>query len=145
MCGDDSGNGNWRVGALMFGNLKTRNDQPSVFKDSLPKTNSFCRSPGADTSVTKDNGSRFVRCRICGFLCDRERDMKIKDGSFAGLGVSLGEAKTASASVGDAMVPAAGTVTRKADTYYDRTIQGGCPCCGTYMYDESPAPIPEVE
>jgi hypothetical protein len=127
----------------MFGNLKQRNDQPSVFKDAIPKTNSFHRSPGAETSVTKDNESRFVRCRVCGFICDRERDAKIKDGSFAGLGVSFSEQKTASASVGDAMVPAAGTVTRTPDKYYDRTIQGGCPFCASYLYDEKPQEIPE--
>ena len=130
----------------MFKNLKTKNDQQSVFKNARPFTNSYSRSPGTNSSVTKENeGDRRVRCRVCGFICDRERDVRIKDGRWAGLGVSFSEKKTASSSVGDRVVPAAGTVSPAPDNYHDRTITGGCPCCGTYMYDEDPAPIPPLE
>ena len=31
-----------------------------------------------------------MRCRVCGFICDRERDISIDDGKFAGLGVNNG-------------------------------------------------------
>lgn len=128
----------------MFKNLKTRNDQSSKFEDAVPKAHAFHRSPGADSSVTKDNESRLVRCQVCGFICDRERDVKVPEGSFAGTGVSYGEEKTAGASVGDAVVPAAGAVTSKPDKYYERTVSGGCPSCGSYLYDQKPAVIPEV-
>lgn len=130
----------------MFGNLKTKNDQSSVFKDSLPMRHAFSKSPSVTTSGTKHNeGERLVRCRVCGFICDRERDLKVKDGKFAGLGVTQGAQQTAGSSIGDAMVPAAGPVTRTPDKYYNRNVAGGCPCCGSYLYDETPAPIPPVQ
>ena len=111
-------------------------------------THAFSRAAGAVNSVTKHNeGDRLVRCRVCGFICDRERDVKIKDGRFAGLGINQGTQQTAASSVGDAMIPAAGTVTRTPDKYYNRDVQGGCPFCGTYMYDpaEAVAPIPPLQ
>jgi hypothetical protein len=130
----------------MFGNLKTKNSQQSTFKNSPPMTGPFSRSPGVSSSVTKHNeGDRLVRCRVCGFICDKERDVRVKDGRWAGLGVKHGSQQTANASIGDAMVPVAGTVTRTPDKYYNRDVQGGCPCCGTYMYDEDPSPIPPLQ
>jgi hypothetical protein len=130
----------------MFANLKTKNDRQSVFKNSPPMTDAFCRSPGVSSSVTKTNeGDRLVRCRVCGFICVRERDVHLKDGVFAGLGVKLGAQKTAGASKGDAMIPAAGSVTRTPDKYYDRTVAGGCPGCGSYLYDSVPATIPPIQ
>lgn len=120
----------------MFQNIKTKNNQQSEFKNSPPMSHNFSRSPGANSSVTKHNeGDRLVRCRVCGFICDRERDVRIKDGTFAGFGISLGSQQTAGASIGDAMIPAAGTVTPTPDKYYNRTITGGCPCCGSFLYD----------
>ena len=130
----------------MFQSLKTKNNQQSVFKNMEPMTSPFSRSPGVSSSVTKENeGDRLVRCRVCGFICDRERDVRIKDGKFAGLGVSFGAQQTAGASIGDAKTPAAGSVAGAPDRYYDRTVGGGCPCCGTYMYDETPKPIPPLQ
>ena len=130
----------------MFQDLKTKNGQKSTFKNSPPMRNAFSRSPGVSSSVTKHNeGDRLVRCRVCGFICDKERDVRIKDGRWAGLGVKQGVQMTAGASIGDAVVPAAGTVNPAPDKYYDRDVQGGCPCCGTYMYDEVPAPIPPLQ
>lgn len=130
----------------MFGNLKTKNNQSSEFKNYDPFRNPFSRSPGVSSSVTKHNESdRLVRCRVCGWICDKERDVQIKDNTFAGLGVSYSSQQTASASVGDAKTPAAGSVSGTADRYYTRTISGGCPCCGTYMYDETPRKIPDLQ
>lgn len=130
----------------MFQNLKTKNSQQSIFKNSPPVTHSFSRSPGVSSSVTKHNeGDRLVRCRVCGFICDRERDVRIRDGSFAGLGVKFNAQQTAGASIGDAMVPAAGSVSRTPDKYYTRDVQGGCPSCGSYLYDEVPSPIPHLQ
>lgn len=128
----------------MFQNLKTKNSRQSVFENKEPMSGSFSRSPGVSSSVTKTNeGQRLVRCRVCGFICDRERDVSIKDGRWAGLGVSFGPQQTASASVGDAKTPAAGSVSGTPDKYYNRTVSGGCPCCGTYMYDPA-ARVDEV-
>jgi len=28
---------------------------------------------------------------------------------------------------------------------FDREVSGGCPCCGSYLYDEKPAPIPPLQ
>lgn len=129
----------------MFGNLKIKNNQQSVFKNFLPLTNSYSRSPGVSSSVTKENeGDRLVRCRVCGWICDKERDVELRDGVYAGLGVSFSEQKTADSSVGDAVVPAAGSVSPVPDRYYERTLSGGCPCCATYLYDKTPAPIPHL-
>ena len=125
----------------MFKNLKTKNNRQSVFKNSERLRNPYSRSPGTSSSVTKHNeGYRLVRCRVCGFICDRERDVSIKPHTFAGLGVSFGSQKTANASIGDAKTPAAGPVSSTPDRYYEREVSGGCPCCGTYMYDPSMAP-----
>ena len=120
----------------MFVNLKTKNNQQSVFKNSSPMRHSFMRSPGVSSSVTKHNeGDRLVRCRICGWICDRERDIRISDGKWAGLGIDYGAQQTAGSTKGDAMIPAAGTVTTTPDKYYNRTISGGCPGCGSFLYD----------
>ena len=128
----------------MFQNLKSRNNFEAEYKNSLPHTHPFSRAPGTSSSVTKVNeGDRLVRCQICGFPCDRERDVRIKDNTFAGLGVQLGTAQTAGSSVGDSKAPAAGSVTSTPDTYYNRTVSGGCPCCGSYLYDPA-YPIREI-
>jgi len=126
----------------MFQDLKHRNNRDSTFKNSPPMRHSFHRSPGADSSVTKHNeGDRLVRCRVCGWICDRERDASIRPDTFAGLGVSYGAQQTAGASIGDAKTPAAGSVSGTADRYYERTVQGGCPCCGSYLYDPVNKPM----
>ena len=86
----------------MFSPLKQKNDQQSVFKNSPPMKHAFSRAPGTDSSVTKTNeGDRLVRCRVCGFICDRERDISIDDGRFAGLGVQQGTQLIAGTSIGD--------------------------------------------
>ena len=101
----------------MFSNLKHKNPKTSTFKNSPKYPESYHRSPGATTSNIKpDEADRLVRCKICGFICDRDRDMSLPYGSWAGNGISYSPAATAGTSVGDAMVPAAGTGTKKADT-----------------------------
>lgn len=130
----------------MFGNLKSKNNIKSNFKNSEVMIHAFHRSPGASTSLTKVNeGDRLVRCRVCGFICDRERDLKLPDGSYAGLGVVYSAQQTAAVSKGDAKTPAAGVVSGTPDRYYTRTIAGGCPCCGSYLYDTVPAAIPPLQ
>lgn len=130
----------------MFSNLKSKNSQKSVFKNQPPMRHAYSRSSGASSSSTgEDEADRLVRCRVCGFICDRDRDVQIKDGRWAGLGIKYGPQQTADATLGDAMIPATGSVTPTPDKYYEREISGGCPCCGTYMYDEDPAPIPPLQ
>ena len=74
----------------MFQRLKTKTQKTSIFQDR-PQPNVFSKSPGATSSVTKANeASRLVRCKHCGWICDRERDVRLKDGSYAGLGVNNG-------------------------------------------------------
>lgn len=146
----------------MFGNWKTKNDQQSVFKNSLPMRHAYSRAPGTSSSVTEGNeADRLVRCRVCGWICDRERDVRMKDGVFAHLGIKYSEQQTADSSIGDA--PSGRSTSewgefgwgdsgwgeeesnRKPDKYYTREVVGGCPCCGTFLYDEEPAPIPPLE
>lgn len=132
----------------MFTNLKTKNHQQSVFKNSEPLQHSFSRAPGTSSSVTKTNeGDRLVRCRVCGWICDREREISIDDGKFAGLGIKFSSQQTAGASIGDSKAPAAGSVSGTADRYYNRTVSGGCACCGSYLFDpnKSVAPIPPLQ
>ena len=122
----------------MFQNLKTKNPRKGKWHNSSNVGTSgsgFSHAPDATTFSIKGNeGSRMVNCRICGFPCDMERDVKSKYGTWAGWGINQGTQLTAGTSVGDRRVPAAGTVATTVDTYYDRTITGGCPACGTLVY-----------
>lgn len=77
----------------------------------------------------KGDESRLVRCRFCGFICDPDRDLKVKDGSFAGKGVSFGSQQSASYTV-----PGRSGVS-VTDYYYVPTAAGGCRFCGSFMYD----------
>lgn len=59
----------------------------------------FSKSPGTTSSVTKANeASRLVRCKHCGWICDKERDVRLKDGSYAGFAINQGSQLTAGAS-----------------------------------------------
>ena len=123
----------------MFQNLKTKNIRESKWHDRLPAgsypSQGFHKSPSVTSYTIKGNeASRMVNCRICGFPCDLERDSKAKEGSWAGLGINQGEQLSAGTSIGDRRIPAAGDISTKVDTYYDRTITGGCPCCGSLLY-----------
>lgn len=147
----------------MFQNLKHRSGHYSNWHD-IPNANNYHLSPGVSTGNPKGNeGSRMVRCRICGFPCDKERDSRAKDGSWAGLGVSYGQQLTAGTSIGDALGSVPGQVDYLLDTdgsfilddngdkiiveesqsmfgkvpdkYYEITHRGGCPSCGCLTYD----------
>ena len=96
----------------------------------------YSKSPGSTSSVTKGNElERLVRCRVCGFPCDLERDVNLRDGSWAGFGINQGPQLTMGATVGDNKSPADGAVSGTLQKYYNRTIVGGCPSCGTYIYN----------
>ena len=133
----------------IFKNLKTHSGRNSKYRN-LPPTDgrsqglhNFHSNPKSSTDANETdaetNGNEAdyrVNCRVCGFPCVTHRDVRQKEGTWAGTGVSLGEQKTASSSpLSDGRSIAAGTQTQNADKYYDRTIIGGCPCCGTYDYD----------
>ena len=120
----------------MFENLKTKANYKSVFKDKRNPA-SFSISPGASSAPLKGNeASRLGRCRHCGWICDRERDVRMPDGVWAGLGVVLGSQLTAGASVGDRRVPVSGSVATTVDQYYAREVVAGCPACGSFTWDE---------
>jgi hypothetical protein len=123
----------------MFQNLKKRNNRESQYEDrtnaAAYPSSGFHISPGATSAPVKGNErARLVRCQICGFPCDRERDSKQQPGSWAGLGIRYGAQQTAASSIGDRKTPAAGTVAPVPDNYYNREVVGGCPCCGSYIY-----------
>ena len=86
---------------MTFERLKTRNDQRSVFNNGILPAK-FSRSPGTSSSVTKTNeATRLVRCKHCGWICDRERDVRSEDGSYTGLGIKYGEIQYTDAYKGD--------------------------------------------
>ena len=115
-----------------FQYLKHKTTGVSKFKNMKTPV-SWCRSPGANSSDVKGNeADRKVRCKICGFICDRERDVRLPEGSFAGLGISQGVQLSAGTSIGDRMVS---TGVTSVDLYYDRDVRSGCPSCGSMMYD----------
>jgi len=80
----------------MFENLKIKNLAVSILtnrKDagSYRESGGYRRSPGATSSVIKgDEKDRLVRCRHCGWICDKERDVNLRDGTYAGYGINHG-------------------------------------------------------
>jgi hypothetical protein len=79
----------------------------------------------------KGDESRLKRCKFCGFICDPDRDKRVKEGSFAEKGVDYGSQQTASAYT-------VGSGSRKSvtDYYYTPEITGGCPACGSFRWAE---------
>ena len=126
-----------------FENLKHKTEKQSIFKDmSGPMSgDGYCKSPGATTSVTKWNESRLTRCKVCGFICDRERDVRLKDGTFAGRGIAYSSDKATVEKYGP-KTPAATSVAGGTGSYVSRTVHGGCPSCGSFLYDQIPTQIP---
>ena len=123
----------------MFQNLRTKSGRNPIYENrpnagGFP-SNGFNHAPGVTLFEVKGNEQdRLVRCRFCGFPCDKERDVKQQENSWAGLGIVYSATLTAGTSLGDKRVPAAGAVATSADTYNTRTIVGGCPGCGSYLY-----------
>ena len=125
----------------MFENLKTKRGLSEKYEDredaGMYPSRGLSPSPGVSSfGIFGDEASRLVRCKICGFPCDKTRDGMAEYDTWAGLGISYSDQKTADASIGDVKTPAAGTVTPTPDRYYDRTIVSGCPCCGSMIYDK---------
>ncbi len=101
-----------------------------MFKEiyPIPHTGAPLRAKDVkDWQGVKGDESRLVRCRFCGFICDPDRDMQMKDGNFAGKGVDHGSVQTSS----DYKV---GGKTITDEYYYTPEITGGCPGCGSYRY-----------
>ena len=73
----------------------------------------------------KGDESRKVRCQFCGWICDRDKDLILDDGSFAGRGVVYGTQQSDTYTVGGKSV---------TDYYYQPSTVGGCPNCGSYLY-----------
>lgn len=123
----------------MFQSLKTPHNRDEEFKDMTLESSKrgFHRSPGTSYSVIKGNETRLVRCVHCGFICDRERDVRLPDDSWAGLGINYGAQLTAGTAVSDVR-SLSGNGAKSADKYYERTVSGGCPGCGSFTYDRKP-------
>jgi ribosomal protein S27E len=75
---------------------------------------------------TKGDESRLVRCKFCGFICDPDRDLQLKDGSFAGKGIDYGSQQSATITYRNG----------KTETiyYYEPTTNFGCPFCASGLY-----------
>lgn len=80
-----------------------------------------------DWMGVKGDESRLKRCRFCGFICDPDRDMQIKDGSPAGKGISHGSQQSDTYTVGGISV---------TDYYYEPEVTGGCPYCGSFRWHD---------
>lgn len=92
-----------------------------------PHTGSRLRAKDVkDWHGVKGDESRLVRCRHCGWICDPDRDQQIRDGSFAGKGIDYGAQQSATITY-----PSGKTETIY---YYDRSTNGGCPNCGSFLY-----------
>lgn len=119
----------------MFQNLKTKNSRSSHY-ENRPNPLAYSKPAGVTSTVTKGNeAERLVRCRVCGFPCDLERDVNLKDGSYAGLGINYGAQLTMGTTIGDNKTPAAGAVSGTAQQYYEPDVTAGCPNCGTFLYN----------
>lgn len=128
----------------MFQNLRTPHEREENFKDMDLNSSKrgFHKSPGTTSSVIKGNETRLIRCVHCGWLNDTERELILDPESWAGLGISYSAPLTATTCVSDA-IGANGA--KKADTYYERTVAGGCGCCGSFLYDRKPQDVGEVQ
>lgn len=122
----------------MFQNLKSPKPSDEIFKDMDLKSSlrGFHKSPGTTTSVVKGNETRLRHCVNCGFICDTERDVRMPEDSWAGLGISYSGPLTAGSALSDSRDLITGAI--KHDTYYTRTVRGGCPSCGSMLYDKLP-------
>lgn len=87
----------------MFQNLKSFHFRDEEFKDMDLKSSKrgFHRSPGTNNSVVKGNETRLVRCVNCGWVCDREREVRLPEESFARLGINYGSQLSANSSIAD--------------------------------------------
>lgn len=73
----------------------------------------------------KGDETRLRRCKFCGFICDPDRDIQMKDGSWAGKGISYGTQQSTTYTVAGKSV---------TDYYYEIEVTGGCPMCGSFLY-----------
>lgn len=123
----------------MFTSLKTPHYRDEEFFDMDLKSSKrgFHKSPGTTYSVVKGNETRLVRCVHCGFVCDRERDVRMPEDSWAGLGISYSGQKTAGSSPLSDVRNSSGV--QVPDKYYTRTVRGGCPSCGSFLFDKKPS------
>lgn len=84
---------------------------------------------GLNRDLGKYPESGYVRCSKCGFLCNTSRDVSFPDGSKAGYGTLITTQEFDDTSVGfdNSRVSFDGDI--------DPTVVGGCPFCGTYLYN----------
>lgn len=122
----------------MFQNLKTPHFRDEEFFDMDLKSSKrgFHKSAGVNYSVVKGNETRLVHCVHCGFICDRERDVRMPEDSWALLGISYSGPKNAASSPLSDRRDSTGA--QVPDVYYTRTVRGGCPSCGSFLFDKKP-------
>ena len=89
---------------------------------------------GLNAENAKRRDDRFVRCGRCGFICHLDRDKFSHYGARDGWGINY--TKTGSRAYDDADVKYDGTEAYDGKSIYDPVVTGGCPQCGTYMYNK---------
>lgn len=82
-----------------------------------------------------DEGKVYFRCRKCGFSgCRKQREQSFPRGNKAGEGKDF--IYTSYTAYNSAGTPyKSSMVTYNCEKYYAE-VTGGCPVCGTYLWDE---------
>jgi hypothetical protein len=87
---------------------------------------------------------RYYRCNRCGFVCHLDRDVRLPYGSRAGQGITHPEIVAYDGGPDATPVEYDGLDSEGRRVSYDGyrsdfTITGGCPLCGSFLYDKEEA------
>jgi len=91
----------------------------------------------AENAPRRDD--RFVRCSRCGFICHLDRDRRSTEGSKSGWGITNTQVDVSVVkdSSGVGITDSSGEYVGYGGKYlYDPIVTGGCPQCGTYLYNK---------
>lgn len=83
---------------------------------------------------------RYVRCSRCGFICHLDRDSRSRDGDRRGWGIKFEQSVANEGWFEDGWFSSSsngwfvgGDV---QSNVIDPVVTGGCPQCGTFLYDK---------
>lgn len=79
---------------------------------------------------------RFVRCSRCGWICHLDRDSRSKEGDRRGWGVNFVTTTDNQRWFQDGWFQDFGWFGLQGGREVDPLVVGGCPQCGTYLYDK---------
>jgi len=79
---------------------------------------------------------RYVRCSRCGFICHLDRDSRSRDGDRRGWGVNFEQSVSAGGWFSGWFSSGWFSSGTQPTDIVDPVVVGGCPFCGTYLYDK---------